>query len=44
MIEGKKNKGMLMSAFMVALAVAGGILLADVAKKNLMGGSKEQDI
>jgi len=39
MMERKKGKGMLMSAVLVAVAVAGGILLAGVVKKNLLKDS-----
>jgi hypothetical protein len=42
MLESKK-KGMFMSAFMVAIAVAGGILIAGVVKKNLMKDSSTED-
>lgn len=42
MIESNK-KGMFISAFMIAVAVAGGILLSDVAKKYLMNETDETD-
>jgi|TARA_R110000782_G_scaffold193804_4_gene283390 hypothetical protein len=42
MIESNK-KGMFMSAFLIAVAVAGGILMAGVIKSNLMKDTDETD-
>lgn len=43
MMEGKK-KGMFMSAFMVAIAVAGGILIAGAVKKNFLKDTTTDDV
>ena len=46
MLESKKvsKNGMFMSAFMVAIAVAGGILIAGAVKKNFMKDSTEDPV